>query len=455
MNQQSKIAILGFGVEGKSLFDYLTKHGYSNITICDQNLNLEQDLPQGTSARLGVSYMDDLQGFEIIFRSPGIRFRDPKIQFAISQGAKVTSITGLFLDQCPCPVVGVTGTKGKGTTSTLIYKILKQAGKDVYLGGNIGEPPLIFLDKLTHDSIAVLEMSSFQLQDLKKSPRYSIFLNTTKDHLDYHEDVSEYMQAKESILTHQSKDSIAILNNDYEYSKYYKPLVKGHLYEISTKEELKNGAYVKDGDIYLQTDKELVNLMPTNQVKLIGAHNLENVLPASLITFLLGVEPQIIRKVVEEFTGLPHRLQLVTTKNDVRYFNDSFSTTPETSMSAVDSFDEPTVLIAGGFDKGLDYDEWALKILTKPSLQTVVLIGDLAPKMEGLIKEAEQKLGDAAGSPTKVFNCGHDFQKAFNAAVKHARPGGVVILSPASASFDMFKDYKDRGHQFEKLAKTL
>ncbi|MFC1616307.1 UDP-N-acetylmuramoyl-L-alanine--D-glutamate ligase, partial [Patescibacteria group bacterium] len=403
MDQHSKIAILGFGVEGKAILEYLQQHDYENIMVCDQNLDLKEELPDGVSAQLGEHYLSDLDKFDVVYRSPGIRYLEPEIQAAKVAGAVITSSTVDFMDQCPCPIIGVTGTKGKGTTSTLIYKILKRAGKDVYLGGNIGEPAIEFLDDLNHDSIVALELSSFQLHDLTKSPRYAIFLNTTVDHLDYHVDQDEYMTAKESILAHQHEDNVAIMNKDYDYFEHYKPLVKGTLYTVSLKEKIENGAYVKDERIYYAVDGESVELMDVSDVKLTGAHNLENVLPSVVICKELGVDDQDIVAVVKEFEGLPHRLQFVREVGDVRYFNDSNATGPYPSMAAVDSFDEPTVLIAGGSSKEEDYDEWALKILMKPNLHTVVLMGATADKMEEALREAEGKLGEAEGSPTAIL----------------------------------------------------
>lgn len=448
MDKNAKIAILGFGVEGRSIFEYLLAHGFVNLTVCDKNVDLEDKMPDGVSVQLGEKYLDDLDNFDIIFRSPGIRFYDPHIQKALALGVIVTSPTSFFMDQCPCPVIGVTGTNGKGTTCTLIFKMLEKANKDVYLGGNIGIPAMDILDKLEGNSLAVLELSSFQLQDLDKSPKYSVFLNTTSDHLDYHVDNDEYLSAKEGILVHQNEDSVAVLNKDYDYEKYYRPLVKGALYEVSQKGEVKNGAYVKNGEIFYAKDGHSTAIAKVEDVKLIGSHNLDNIMPALVIAKELGVSDADIAYVIETFTGLPNRLEFVREYEGVKFYNDSISTNAETSMAAVDSFDVPTVLIAGGSDKGFKYDQWALKILTKPSLKTVVLTGAMANKMEEAILEAEKKLGEAEGSPTKILKR-KDFEQAVLDAYAEAEVGGVVLLSPAAASFDAFENYKARGQKFK------
>ncbi|MFH1218474.1 MAG: UDP-N-acetylmuramoyl-L-alanine--D-glutamate ligase [Candidatus Peregrinibacteria bacterium] len=454
MDYQSKIAILGFGLEGRAIFKYLKKHGYSNLTVCDGNVDLKKEMPQGVSVRLGKHYLEKLGDFDVIFRSPGIKYLEPSIQMAVKSGKEVTSPTAFFLEQTPCDVVGVTGTKGKGTTCTLIYKMLKKAGKDCYLGGNIGKPAVDFLDKLKGGSLMVMEISSFQLQDLKVSPRYAVLLNTTTDHLDYHVDRGEYLQAKENLLAHQKRDSVAVLNLDYEYCGYYKPLIRGKKKLVSVKRKVRDGAYVDGGWVWYANGGKGKKLVRVGDVALVGSHNLENVMPALVIAKELGVSDKVIVEVVKSFKGLEHRLEFVRDLKGVRYYNDSFSTTPETSMAAVDSFDEPTVLIAGGFDKGLTYDQWAVKILTKPSLEVVILVGDTADDMEKAIVNAEKKLGEAEGSPTKVLRRG-DLDSAVMEAFALSRKGGVVVMSPAASSFDQFENYKKRGEKFRELVGKL
>jgi len=451
MDKQSKIAILGFGVEGKAVLEWLEKHHYPEITVCDQNVDLESELPDGVSARLGEHYLNDLDDFDVIFRSPGISVLRPEIGVALANGVEVTSGTKFFIDQCPCPIVGVTGTKGKGTTCTLIEVMLKAGGrKNVYLGGNIGTSPMEFLDALNGECLVILELSSFQLQDLGKAPRYAVLLNTTVDHLDYHIDQEEYMEAKEKILSLQNEKSLAVLNKDYEYVKYYEPLVKGNLREVSVKGKVKKGAYVENGEIFID-GKSVVKV---SEVKMVGAHNLENILPAALIAHELGVGIAEIAEVISSFENLPHRMQFVREVNGVRFYNDSYSTNGPTSMAAVDSFDVPTVLIAGGYDKGLDYKEWALKILTKPSLHTVILVGDTAQKMEDALVEAEGQLGDAEGSPTKVLRR-NTMEAAVLDAYGESDEGGVVVMSPAASSFDLYKNYKERGNDFVAHVRKL
>lgn len=464
MDKRSKIAILGFGDEGKAVLKYLKKHKFLNVTVCDKDINIRSQMPQGVSVNLGKDYLNDLDKFEVVFRSPGIKFLEPQVQAAARAGTFVTSAIDYFIDQCPCPIIGVTGTKGKGTTSTLIHLMLKKKFKNVYLGGNIGEPTVNFLDKLTGKDLVVLELSSFQLQDVRKSPHYVVFLNTTTDHLDYHADREEYMEAKEQILSFQNKKSVAVFNKDYEYSKYYIPLTKGRVKLVSTKGKVKDGSFVKDGAIFYAKNGKIEEIAKTNEVALIGSHNLENVMPAVVIAKELGVDTNGIKDVIKTFMGLPHRLEFVREVGGVKYYNDSFSTTPETSMAAVDSFDVPTILIAGGHDKGLNYDDWALKILTKESLRIVILIGNTAGKMEAALVDAEQRLRPNPGlrlwkpsvlpTPTKIIRR-KDLDEAVLEAYAETEPGWVVVMSPAAASFDQFRNYKERGEKFRQLTRVL
>ncbi len=476
MDQKSKIAVIGYGVEGKEILKYLVKHKYEHLTVCDQRVRLENKMPEGVSVQLGEHYLDGLKEFDVVIRSPGVPHHNSHITSARVSGIEVTSPTQFFLDHCPCKVVGVTGTKGKGTASTLIYEILKAGfGKKkfkfgrgrkgnqrfVYLGGNIGNSPIEFLDKLRGSDVVVLELSCFQLGDLNKSPSVAVLLNTTEDHLDYYPDVGEYMRAKELILTHQDKDDLAILNSDYDYAKYYKPLVQGRLAYVSPREsgKLKEGVFVDEGWINMVVDGKKKRVMRVADVALIGSHNLENVCPAIAVGYEFGIPLGLMKKVIKKFKGLPHRLEYVAKRDGVSYYNDSFSTNPFTSMAAVDSFDKSTTLIAGGSDKGLKYNEWAQKILTRVSLEAVVLMGDTAEMMREAIEEARGKLGDAIkggaeATPTKVVVVS-DLEQAVEAAGKLTKKGGVVVMSPAAASFDQFDNYKERGKEFIKIVKNL
>jgi len=457
-----KIGVLGAGVEGMEIVKYLAAHGFSDVTLYDQKADLKVELPEGVKKVFGADYMERAAGeSEKIFRSPGI---DLKKLDGLS--GKLTSTTRYFLEHCPCPVVGVTGTKGKGTTSTLIYLMLKEAGRDVYLGGNIGESPLKFLDNLKPESLVVLELSSFQLQDCDRSPQVAVLLGVTSDHLDYHNDVDEYWEAKAAIVKHQKADDLAVLNLDYESSEYYEKLTPAQKIFVSTLKSDGDGVHLmgpmivncSGGSGAGATCEMIIN---SSKVALIGKHHFENILPAVAVARHFKVALPQIQKVLTTFKGLPHRLEEVANVGDVRYFDDSISTTPETSIAAVNAFKEPVILIAGGSEKGADYTDWGLALQQAPNLKCIVLCGSgdgaMAERMQKALMSSETTLksrGLARHYPLEVLKFA-TFEEAVKAAHDKAVAGDVVVLSPAAASFDLFKNYKERGDTFKELAKSL
>ena len=429
----NSIAILGYGIEGKALHEYFLKHGYSNIDIFDEN-----------AIKLSFKHViSELDKYDFVYRSPGIHKDHPELVKARNSGTVVSSSTQLFFDNCPCKIIGITGTKGKGTTSSLIYEILKESGRDTYLGGNIGQSPLEFLDKLTKNSIAVLELSSFQLHDITKSPHIAIVLNTTSDHLDYHKDREEYLSAKEGIVRYQNQKDLLIVNDDYPYKERYIALSKGKILRVSRNKIVENGACIKDEKIALVSNEKTHFICKINEVGLIGPHNLENIMPACVASYNLGIPLETIRKVVKSFSGLPHRLEFIKEVKGVKYYNDSFSTTPETCIAAIQSFSTPVILIAGGSEKNSDYTKLGNAIDEAKNLKSIILMGDTAAR----IKKSIQKFASI-----KIVG---SYQEAFNLAHKEAIKGDTVLLSPASASFDMFKNYKERGNTFRKWVESL
>ena len=450
MKKDSKIAILGFGIEGRAIADYLHKHGYRELTICDERESV-QDLPEHADVQLGVNAFNNLTDFDTVFRSPGIPISRPELRSAIDSGTHFTSVTKFFFENCPGKTIGVSGTKGKGTTSSLTYEILKKAEKDVYLGGNIGEAPVNFLDDMKPDSIAVLELSSFQLEDLKQSPNISIVLNITRDHLDYHANVDEYQEAKRPLLKYQTGSDLAIINADYEGSRKFGELGDGKKYWYSSTGANKAAAGKADAGIngadIIILGKKVADI---KDISLRGTHNYENVLPACLAATLLGVDENIIKKALREFKGLPHRLEFVCEKNGVQYFNDSFSTTPETSMAGIRAFKEPLYLIAGGSEKHSDFTKWAEACAKAPNLKMVLLMGDTADRMEDVLQDAIQ---EHPREETLDIVRIHNLEDAFAFLANQTKSGDIVLMSPACASFGLFTNYKERGQAFKTLAK--
>ncbi|EKE12660.1 MAG: UDP-N-acetylmuramoyl-L-alanyl-D-glutamate synthetase [uncultured bacterium] len=403
----NKIAILGYGLEGQDAEKYFKNLG-DEVTVLDKKFD--------------ENYLKNLNDFNIIVRSPGVYRYLPEIVKAEENGVKITSSLKIFFDNCPGNIIGVTGTKGKGTTSTLIYEILKNAGKDVYLVGNIGKPYLELLSKLTKNSFVIMELSSFQLIDLTKSPHIAVVLNITLDHMDWHKSKEEYVEAKKNILSYQSPDDFAILNEEYETPKSFVEAAKGKTVFFSkTKLE--------------QKYKE--NLL------LRGEHNLENIAAAVAAAKIVGINEGTILETVRSFKGLEHRLELVDTIEGIAFYNDSFATGPQPTIAAMNSFTDPETLILGGSDKGLDYQELMREIEKKENIKNLILIGDVGNKITDILK--------GYAFQGSVINMGHSsMEEIVKKAFEITPRGGIVILSPAAASFDMFKDYKDRGNQFKK-----
>lgn len=422
--KNKKIVVVGEGLEGQSSAKFLEKAG-ANVEIRDQ--------------KQGKEYLRDLESFDLVVRSPGVKLSE--LEKFVSR-KKISSQTKIFMDLCPSPVVGVTGTKGKGTTASLIAEILKADGRDVYLGGNIGVPPLDFLEKVTPNSWVILEMSSFQLQDLEKSPHIGVMLMVTSEHMDYHEDVSEYVEAKRNILSHQTNNDFAIINRDYPASNESDILTEGKVYFVSREREVEEGCFALGNQVILRTNGNSVPVVDTRELLLRGEHNQENVCAAVMAAYLAGVRVSVITKAIKAFKGLEHRLELVGKVNGVEYYNDSFSTTPETAIAAIKSFENPEILVLGGSSKNSDFKELGEVIGSAENIKAIIGIGEEWVRIKAEVKNLKPEV--------LVIEGADNMGKIVIASSKLAAPGDIVLLSPACASFGMFKNYKDRGDQFKK-----
>jgi UDP-N-acetylmuramoylalanine--D-glutamate ligase len=446
--QKKKIAILGFGIEGLSSAQFLREKG-ADVWILDrkQKENLDHEMitqaeQLGAQFILGKNYLDNLTEFDIIIRSPGVKRLLPEILVAEKKGVIVTSQTKIFFDLCPCSIIGVTGTKGKGTTSSLIYEMLKEAGMDTYLGGNIGVPPLTFLEKLQSSSIVVLELSSFQLQDMTKSPHIGVLLMITSEHLDHHATQKEYVDAKRNLLRFQTRDDFAIINRDYPASNESDIYTDAKVFYVSRERETDNACFAFQGSVVVRRNGSDDDIMKTSEIALPGKHNLENVCAAVMTARLAGVSTKHIIQVLKTFTGLPHRLELVSEIKGVKYYDDSFSTTPETAIAAIKAFNEPKILILGGSSKGSDFTELGKVIRDSDSIKAIIGIGEEWDEIRSQIANVKSQILFIEGA--------ENMHQIVQAASKIAKSGDVVLLSPACASFDMFKDYKERGEQFKQ-----
>jgi len=371
----------------------------------------------------------------------------PQLAAAKEQGVEISSATKLFFDVCPCPIVGVTGTKGKGTTSTLIYEMLKKEGFDAFLGGNIGTPALTFLSDLKLDSKVVLELSSFQLIDLEKSPHVGVMLMTTSEHLDYHKDIYEYIEAKRAIFRYQKENDFAIVNRDYPASNESDIHTIGKVYQVSRAQEIMQGCFVKDDAIYLRMDGHEEAILPVSELGLIGKHNHENVCAAVVAALCAGASIKSILPVLRSFRGLEHRIEFVRLVKGVKYFDDSFSTTPETAIAAIEAFEVPKILILGGSSKNSDFSELGQIISESGTIKAIIGIGTEWPRIKERIMNNESRI--------KVFESCINMNEIVEKCAEIGEIGYVVLLSPACASFDMFSSYKDRGEQFKEAVKSL
>ena len=368
--KNKKIAIIGEGLEGQSSVKFFEKQG-AEVEIRDQ--------------KQGEDYLKDLDEFDLIVRSPGVKISEI-VNGQSSIVNKLTSQTKIFMDLCPSPVIGVTGTKGKGTTSSLIYEMLKADGRDAYLGGNIGVPPLDFLEKLTPASWVVLEMSSFQLQDLEKSPHIAVMLMVTSEHMDYHKDHKEYVEAKRNILAHQTENDFAIVNRDYPPSNESDILTNGKAYYVSREREVEEGCFALGNQVILRTNGNSIPIIDTRELLLRGEHNQENVCAAAIAAYLSGVRAGTIIKTLQSFKGLEHRLELVDKINGVEYYNDSFSTTPETAIAAIKSFHNPEILILGGSSKNSNFEELGKVIGESENIKAIIQIGEEWNRIKAEVK---------------------------------------------------------------------
>lgn len=428
-----KVAILGYDTEGKVSYEYFLARG-DEVTICDQNT--EVAVPEEAASVLGNAYLDNLDRFDLLVRTAGmpprvILDKNPDV------GSKITTQINEFLKVSPTTnIIGVTGTKGKGTTSTLITKILEADGKDVSVGGNIGVPALSLLNKLTNESWVVLELSSFQLIDLRRSPKIAACLMMVPEHLNWHADFDEYLTAKSQLFAHQTTEDTAIYFAENENSTRIASISAGHKIPYFTPP----GAWVKD-DVITIDDNYICR---TDELKLLGEHNWQNVCAAVTTVWQITQNIEAIRSVLTSFSGMEHRLEFVRDLNGVKYYNDSFGTTPETAIVAIQAFEEPKIAILGGSDKGASYDELAQTVATS-NVRKVLLIGDQASRIQDALENA---------GFTDFTAGGNTMHEIVTNARSAAESGDVVLLSTACASFDMFKDYKDRGQQFKQVLRS-
>ena len=448
-----KVAIIGLGVSNIPLLDYLYEKK-ANVTVFDErNIDdiskeiMDKITLYNFTFHLGENCLENLKGFNVIFRSPSCLPTRVELQEEANKGAIVTTEIEMLMQMAPCKVIGVTGSDGKTTTTSLINAILQKAGYNTYLGGNIGTPLFTRLSEMKPDDIIVLELSSFQLMGMEISPNISVITNITPNHLNIHKDYNEYIEAKKNIFKYQKEDEIVVLNYDNEITRNCAKEANSKVIFFSSKEKLDNGFIVDEGIIKECEDKVRKHILNTKDVILRGTHNYENIATAIAATSTL-VDLDVAVDAVKDFKPVEHRLELVKEIDGVKWYNDSVSSSPTRTIAGLNSFDEEIILIAGGYDKNLDYTPIAKPIVDK--VKGLILLGQTSDKIFNAVK---QELEDEH-KDLDIYVC-DSLEQTVLLAKKIAKPGQIVLFSPASASFDMFKNFADRGNKFKKLVNAL
>lgn len=446
-----RIAVIGIGVSNTPWIKKLLENG-CHVTACDRR-SLEQMgetgeelLALGAELKLGEDYLEGLDQ-DIIFRTPGLMPFDEHLTRAAEQGSTVTSEMEVFFALCPCRIIAITGSDGKTTTTTIISELLKAAGRTVHLGGNIGNPLLCEVDSMQSDDIAVLELSSFQLHSMHGKPHVAVITNLTPNHLDKHKDFQDYIDAKRQIYLEQDTNDKLVLNLGDEHSSYYESFARSQVCWFSDKKSVENGCFVENGEIFRVNGGVRRRVMSVDEIKLPGEHNVQNYLAAFAATD--GYVPdEVCRKVAMEFAGVEHRLEQVRILGGVTYINDSIGTSPARTIAGLNAMKTKPIIICGGYDKHIPFDSLgdALCQLSKE----VYLTGATAELIHRAILDSSYY----AGSGLRVHRI-EDFRETVLAAAKAAKPGDIVLLSPACAAFDKFKNFAERGRFFKQLVMEL
>ena len=449
------VAVIGLGVSNIPLIDYLHNIG-SIVTVFDSkeiddidNKILDKIINYGMSFSFGKEYLKKLTGFDLIFRSPSCLPTVPELEKEAKRGAIITTEIEMVIELTPGLVIGVTGSDGKTTTTTLIYEILKEDGYNCYLGGNIGIPLFDKIKDMQPEDIIVLELSSFQLMNMKISPKISVVTNITPNHLNIHSDMEEYVEAKKNIFKYQDKDGLLILNYDNEITRNFEKEAKGRVVFFSSKNKISNGYIIDDGKIKVCENGLRKHVFDTRNMKLRGIHNFENACCAIIATKEL-VKKESIDMVLTEFKGVEHRLELVKeTKNRIKWYNDSVSSSPTRTIAGLNAFSlKNIILIAGGYDKNLDYS-----VLAKPIIdncKALILLGQTSSKIEKAVNIELKK----EKKELPIYKC-ESLLQTVNQANDIAVKGDIVLFSPASASFDMFKNFAERGDLFKTYVNKI
>lgn len=451
--KNKRIAFIGFGVTNNDTVKMFLKKGL-DVTVCDRKSKEEagtiaQELESaGAKLALGESYLKEACRCDIIFRAPGVYYNIPELAEARKKGVTVTSEMEVFFDLCPCKIYAITGTDGKTTTTTIVSEILSRSGRKVHKGGNIGRALLPIVEEIDENDAAVVELSSFQLISMRRSPDCALITNIYPDHLNVHSSMEEYIGAKTNILAHQNAFSRAVLNMDNEDTDKLSGIVRGDLYKFSRLGKPERGTFLdEDGWLCFTGNGVYERIVHKDDIKIPGMHNVENYLAA--IALLHGEVPsQAIAQTAREFGGVEHRIEFVRELDGVKFYNDSIATSPVSVIAGLNSFGRRIIVIAGGSDKKLDYNQLAEPI--NNYVKTLVLLGQTADKIEAAVR-AYRNYNENDCRIIRVKT----MEEAVRAAKDSAAAGDVVTLSPASASFDMYKNFEERGRHYKSIVNAL
>lgn len=451
MDLQGRVAVVGVGVSNMALIRYLVSKGVS-VTACDRHPAERLGDRAGELSRLGVrlvtgeAYLAPLAEHDLIFLTPGMPKHLPEIEAARRRGAVIAGEIGLVLNLCRAPVIGVTGSAGKTTTTTLIGEIMRVSGRQTYVGGNIGTVLIEKVEAIPPEAIVVLELSSFQLQLVQRSPHISVITNISPNHLDVHATMEEYVAAKKAIFRHQSPRDWLVLNADDPLVRSFAAEARSRVVLFSRRADPggRDAAFIRDGQMVWRRDGQELPTLLLEEIKLPGLHNQENILAAMAACYLAGAPLSAVREVMTQFTGVEHRIEPVRVLDGVKWYNDSKATSPAEAVAALSTLPAPIVLIAGGSDKGIPFDPIAPLVAEK--VKYLILTGPTAPKIEEAVRR-----GGYAGPVRRAA----DMAEAVALARAAAAPGDTVLLSPACASFDAYRNFEERGRHFKSLVEAL
>ncbi len=450
--QGKRVCVIGLGISNRPLVKMLLAHGIP--VECRDRTPREKLLPealelerQGAVLTLGEDYLENIQA-DVVFRTPGLNAFCPQLMALRKKGTVVTSEMEAFFEVCPCTIFGVTGSDGKTTTTTLIAKLLEMSGKTVWCGGNIGAPLLPQAEQMQPEDVAVLELSSFQLMGMTQSPHVAVVTNLSPNHLDIHKDMEEYVTAKENLYLHQTEADTVVLNLDNEITNGFVPKAKGHVLQFSRRQRPERGYYLRGDQMIcrVEGDREQ-EILPAGDILIPGVHNIENYMAAFCAVDGL-VTRETMTELAKTFGGVAHRIQLVREKDGVKFYDSSIDSSPNRTKAALRSFHQKVIMVAGGKDKGIGYDDLGPEL--REHVKLLVLTGMTA----GKIRAAAEKVPGYDGTNPEILDVA-EFDDAIRTAAARAQTGDVVILSPASTSFDRFRNFEERGNRFQAVVQSL